>query len=562
MASRAAHLLLFVAASFTALPAIAEPKSEKRHGAKSEAPKLATTPTLVATLSEAARTDYQAGKILYDDGDFATALQKFKAAYSKQADPRLLWNIAGCEKNLRHYARAAKMFRQYLVEGGDLLTPQDRKDAEDLIKIIDELTLPVTIAVNEPGAQVYLDDEPLGATPFSNALTLDIGQRRFRIEKEGFRSIQSMVQIGPTKEFSFALERMRAGLELSVPPTATVLLDGKPLGNGPRIVSNDLPVGGHALRIDAPRMRPYQGEVVLEDGKTRTLNIDLETDPEQFGEVRFAVGCSDPELRTAEQGLVVFFDGSTESASPLGLRKRVVDGVEKPAYVPYTVTAGAHGAHVRLPGCQPLDAQIVATASKPAVVEGMLPPEGEWMNGSPAGSPNGWRASVGLSTANLLFKSFQRFFENNGTIEDTRARVTLAGPSASVGLSRRHFNLLADARYATGKSEGSRLGISNLGGFGPLSQATSFDLLDLGLRAGPRLPIHSASLALGPGVSTGWFHSAPVSNGPQKAFFYLHPFAWVTLEAKPFCDFGLGGGVQYGYAGVMLRDPLGIFLRS
>jgi TolA-binding protein len=53
------------------------------------APTPAVAP-LVDTLTGDARTDYQAGTVLFGDGDFATALQKFKNAYEKQPDARLL----------------------------------------------------------------------------------------------------------------------------------------------------------------------------------------------------------------------------------------------------------------------------------------------------------------------------------------------------------------------------------------------------------------------------------------------------------------------------------------
>ena len=62
-------------------------------------------PSLSESLSGAAKAEYDAGKLLYQDGDYAGAQLKFRAAYETSKDPRLLWNMAAAEKNLRHYAQ-------------------------------------------------------------------------------------------------------------------------------------------------------------------------------------------------------------------------------------------------------------------------------------------------------------------------------------------------------------------------------------------------------------------------------------------------------------------------
>src|SRR5271154_4391087 len=60
---------------------------------------------LSQSLTGEAKAAYDAAKLLLGDGDFAGAAIKFRAAYDQAGDARLLWNIAACEKNQRHYAR-------------------------------------------------------------------------------------------------------------------------------------------------------------------------------------------------------------------------------------------------------------------------------------------------------------------------------------------------------------------------------------------------------------------------------------------------------------------------
>ncbi|HKQ68527.1 MAG TPA: hypothetical protein VJT73_04270, partial [Polyangiaceae bacterium] len=64
---------------------------------------------LSETLTGSAKTDYDAAKILYQDGDYSGASLKFKQSYEASKDVRLLWNMAACEKSQRHYAKVQKL---------------------------------------------------------------------------------------------------------------------------------------------------------------------------------------------------------------------------------------------------------------------------------------------------------------------------------------------------------------------------------------------------------------------------------------------------------------------
>src|SRR5262245_19046704 len=87
-------------------------------------------PAHAAPLSEAltgsAKAEYDAGKILYADGDYAGAALKFGSAYDLSKDPRLLWNMAGAEKNHRHYARVEQLVKRYVSESGAAVNEADR----------------------------------------------------------------------------------------------------------------------------------------------------------------------------------------------------------------------------------------------------------------------------------------------------------------------------------------------------------------------------------------------------------------------------------------------------
>lgn len=505
------------------------------------APTPAVAP-LVDTLTGDARTDYQAGTVLFGDGDFATALQKFRSAHEKQPDPRLLYNMASAEKSLRHYATAGRLLRRYLAEGGALLTSDDRRDAQDLVVVIDALTLPVAINVSEAGALVFLDDELLGTSPLPSSVVADIGQRKLRAQKDGFRTLSLAVQIGPVQTFTLDLQRQRGRLELRTKAGASVFIDEKLIGTGPLLVSDELPVGAHSLRITAPRMRPYQGEIVLEDAKSRSIDIELEADLEQVSEVRVAVGCAEPRIRTPDEGLSVFFDQAEVSASPLGVRKRVEDNREVPAHVPFTMPPGSHRVRVRFPGCDPLETLAEAPAGGAIDVVGMLPPENPWVNGTPAGSPNGFRVNAGVTISSVHFRKFQNFFDRATAISDRAVDVGLAGPSVSIGAQSRWVLGTIDARYAVGFTTGTQTAIDRTP---PPSIATSsldgsLSIADLGLRIGGRVPLNIASVAAGVKGGLGVLHFSPSGPSSSGNGVFGRGGLWAGVEAQPLCDFSLG----------------------
>ena len=145
LALHTAVVLLALAASAGVAQAQAQPgpagkpaRAQPRPGKPDPTP--AGPPSLADSLIGEPKADYDAAKLLYGNGDYAGALVKFTAAYDKSKDPRLLWNIAACEKNLHHYARVLAYLRRYLAEGQAVLSEAEKVDAEALLKFIQPLT--------------------------------------------------------------------------------------------------------------------------------------------------------------------------------------------------------------------------------------------------------------------------------------------------------------------------------------------------------------------------------------------------------------------------------------
>jgi hypothetical protein len=259
-----------------------QPQPKPRPAAPAPAPAAAPAPAgpkpLADTLTGPAKADYDAGKLLVGDGDFAGAEVKFRSAYDKSSDPRLLWNVAACEKSQRHYARTLTLVRQYLAAGGALLTDADRAEARALVDTIETLTVKLTLTVSEPGAEVFVDDESVGQSPLAAPLVVDIGTRKVVVKKAGFKDFTQTVPIGGSAEarvdVTLLPEVHEGQLTVNTAPGAVILLDGQNVGVGH--YAGKLKSGGHTLRIEAEGMHPYQSDVAISDGENRTIEVPLE----------------------------------------------------------------------------------------------------------------------------------------------------------------------------------------------------------------------------------------------------------------------------------------------
>jgi hypothetical protein len=86
-----------------------------------------------AASRERAKKAFDKGQKLYNLGKFDEALVQYEKAYDEAELPEILFNIAQCHRNLKHYDLAIFTFRKYLREKPDA----DNRDAVE--KLIDEL---------------------------------------------------------------------------------------------------------------------------------------------------------------------------------------------------------------------------------------------------------------------------------------------------------------------------------------------------------------------------------------------------------------------------------------
>jgi hypothetical protein len=281
-----AWLVLVTATSLVAAQAAAGSAGVASDSPLPEAePPLDPPRPLGETLTGDAKRDYEAALLLHKSGDFAGAERRFSSAYDATKDVRLLWNAAACEQALRHYSKAIALVRRYLSSRSPLITEEAERNARAFLDAALPLTARLVVKVDEPGSSAYLDGEPLGVLPLDAETRVDFGTHRLVVSKPRF--------VDDTQTFtvtSSADVEVTAKLEAVVHEGRLVVRAGKgdaiALDGHFRALSTFdgvLPSGKHRLRVTATGSRPFETNVLVEDDRTRALDVTLAPSPVAFG---------------------------------------------------------------------------------------------------------------------------------------------------------------------------------------------------------------------------------------------------------------------------------------
>ena len=232
---------------------------------------------LAESLTGDARADYESGKSLYDAADFSGAYAKYRRAYERSKDPRLLWNMAACEKQQRHYDRVRHLVEQMLVEGEGYLSADQESHAKDLVAAIRGLVGALRLDASPPGAEVYVDEERVATAPVADALPIDQGRHTVRVHAPGFVDATRSIEVTGGREaflaVALARESHEAHLIVNAGERDVVAIDGAAVATAhwEGIVAP----GKHAIRVTADGHVPYAASVTLADHETRSVDVSL-----------------------------------------------------------------------------------------------------------------------------------------------------------------------------------------------------------------------------------------------------------------------------------------------
>lgn len=232
--------LCVLAALAAAVPAAGQPKPRPK--------------TVREELDAQTKRSWDTAVELYGVRDFEGARAEFARIYETTKNPRVLYNVAICEKDLSRYRAAAQTLRGALERRADL--PKDDAAAmEAALHAIEPFITKVEVVANEPGATLYVDDVPIGTTPLTEPPAVDAGSHTVRLSKPGFADDVRKVTFttaGANKlvfELAPLVERTHVTVAVAGAAAATVFLDGKDVGLAP--FAGDVEAGRHVIEARA-----------------------------------------------------------------------------------------------------------------------------------------------------------------------------------------------------------------------------------------------------------------------------------------------------------------------
>jgi hypothetical protein len=152
-------------------------------------------PPLAEALHGAAKNAYTAAAALFKQGDYAGAEGKYKEAYDLEKDPRLVFDMAVCERGLHHYARMAALLRRFKAEAAANMSDEDREKVDAALAAIPKYIGSVTVSVDSFGATVTVDGESVGVTPLGAPVWLDPGKHTVVVIREGYVTVERPISV-------------------------------------------------------------------------------------------------------------------------------------------------------------------------------------------------------------------------------------------------------------------------------------------------------------------------------------------------------------------------------
>jgi hypothetical protein len=169
-----------------------------------------------------ARQHFVRGVKMYEEDDFRAALIEFNRAYELAPNWAVLFNIGQSYYQLRDYANALRILEHYVGEGGEKIEKNRRAQVDREIEELRGRVAHVTLKSPVEGADVALDDVPIGKTPFAEPQPIGAGRHRLTISKFGYVTATRVVDIAGGDRLTIDLpiaEEPHAAVAAPPPPS-------------------------------------------------------------------------------------------------------------------------------------------------------------------------------------------------------------------------------------------------------------------------------------------------------------------------------------------------------
>jgi hypothetical protein len=180
----------------------------------------AGAPCLAQSSSSAeaeARKQFEAGKELFEAGQFEQASVAFARAYELRPSYKILYLVGKCEDAQRHFALSLDAFTRYLSEARDQIEQARKDEVKKEIERLNALVGSIVVASPVDGATVFVDDERRGETPLATPVFVDLGKHTVVVKKGAEELHREVVKIAGGQRIDVKVEV--AGTAVAAPGT-------------------------------------------------------------------------------------------------------------------------------------------------------------------------------------------------------------------------------------------------------------------------------------------------------------------------------------------------------
>lgn len=142
-----------------------------------------------------AMESYERGKALYNEENFEGALAEFKKAYNLKPSPIILYNIAQVLWSLHRYVEAMETLKEVLKKFVNELSPELKSTILEELQQLKERIGYLKLLVSPEGCVVKIDNKVVGQSPIEKEISLDVGEHKIEVLKEGFTPYSQTVMI-------------------------------------------------------------------------------------------------------------------------------------------------------------------------------------------------------------------------------------------------------------------------------------------------------------------------------------------------------------------------------
>jgi PEGA domain-containing protein/tetratricopeptide repeat protein len=200
-----------------------------------------------------ARALFKEGNALAKKGDYAGAVELFRAAYARFPNPKILTNLGAVLHILGRNAEAAEVYETFLQqEHGD---QRHRQEVGSSLNELAPLLGKLRVEVNEPGARVLVDGKFMGESPQAITLRVDPGSHAVVAEKQGAMPAVATVTVSAGEERVVDL-RLTTKAPAQPPPVAAPLPPRTPEPAGTQPTAAAL-LGASAPPVQVARAEPH-----------------------------------------------------------------------------------------------------------------------------------------------------------------------------------------------------------------------------------------------------------------------------------------------------------------